>query len=137
MITLVEPSTVVRPPRILIADDHEWIRQILVQITTQTLPGAEIIETADGLQALDAFRQIGCDFLITNHVMPNLDGAGLIRQVRAEAPDLPILMVSVKPEAAADAKAAGADWFLTKEQIMECMPALLRQCIRQGGEPVA
>ena len=113
--------------RIIVADDHEWIRNILVQVARQTLPSAEIISVEDGAQAFEAYSQGDCDFLITNHAMPHVNGATLIHKVRAETTDLPVLMVSVHPEAEAEAMAAGANWFLTKEQIMERMPGLLRQ----------
>ena len=114
-------------PRVIIADDHEWILQVLVQVVCDTLPLAEVVAVEDGQQALAAYRQGGCNFLVTNHQMPHMDGATLIRQVRAEASDLPILMVSVKPEVREEAMAAGATWFLTKEQIMENLPPLLRR----------
>ncbi len=121
-----------QPPRIVIADDHEWILQIVAQVTRDTLPLAEVVETADGQQALEAYREGPCAFLVTNHAMPNMDGATLIRTLRKEAPDLPILMVSVHPSARVDAMEAGATWFLTKEQIMERMPAILREHTRGG-----
>ena len=134
---MVSPPSPPRLSRIIVADDHEWIRQILVDVVRQTLPTAEIVATEDGAQALVAYRQGGCDFLVTNHCMPHLDGEGLIRTLRPAAPDLPILMVSVKPEAKADAMSAGANWFLTKEQIVEWMPPLLLQHVRANGGPVA
>ena len=112
-------------PRVIVADDHEWILQILVAVVANTLPEAEVVAVEDGQQALEAYRQGGCNFLVTNHQMPHVDGATLIRQVRAQAPQLPILMVSVHPDAKADAMAAGANWFLTKVQINEHLPELL------------
>ncbi len=117
-------------PRIIIADDHEWIRRIVVDVVKQTLPDAELAVVENGLQALDAYREAGADFLVTNHAMPGLDGSGLIRELRQHDPDLPILMVSVHPEARADAMNAGANWFLSKNQIMEEMPPILRQHAR-------
>lgn len=59
--------------------------------------------------------------------MPHMNGATLIRQMRALAPTLPILMVSAQPGVKLEALAAGANWFLTKKQIMEHLPPLLRQ----------
>ena len=120
-------------PRIIVADDHEWIREILVKVVEQTLPEAEIIAVEDGKKALEAYHEGGCDFLISNHAMPVMDGFDLIRGVRASAPTLPILMVSVKWQAVVDAQLAGANWFLTKEQIMERMPHLL---LRYAGRAV-
>ncbi len=122
-----------RPWRIIVADDHEWIRQILVDVARQTLPAAEVVVTEDGLQALHAHERQRCDFLVTNHNMPNLNGMDLIRCMREQTPALPILMVSVKPAAEADAMAAGANWFLTKTQIMEHMPGLLLAAAAKGG----
>lgn len=116
-----------RGSRVILADDHEWILQILTQVVQDTLPTAEVVAVKDGGEALEQYQRGGCDFLVTNHQMPHMDGATLIRQVRAQAPTLPILMISVKPEAKPEALAAGANWFLAKDQIMEHLPALLRQ----------
>ena len=126
-------SEPVRSPRVVVADDHEWIRQILMQIARETLTRAEVVETVRDLESLEAYRSGPCDFLVTNHAMPGMDGMTLIRAVREQSPGLPILMVSVHPAAGKDAMEAGANWFLTKDQIMERMPPLLRGHTR-GGE---
>ena len=125
------------PPRIIVADDQEWIRQILAQVTRETLPLAEVVETEDGEQALEAYRSGPCDFLITNHAMPRRDGMELIHAIRAHSRDLPVLMVSIHPEVKKDAMEAGATWFLTKEQIMEHLPPLLREHTSGGIAPEA
>ena len=111
--------------RILVADDHEWIREVVVAIVRQTLPAAEITQVEDGAKALRSYQRTGCDFLVTNHLMPEMDGMTLIRHVREQSPGLPILMVSVKPEAEVDAMSAGANWFLAKVDLMEHLPGLL------------
>ncbi len=126
-------SELVRPPRIIVADDQEWIRQILAQVARETLPRAEVVETVNGLQALEACQSGPCDFLVTNHNMPAMDGPTLTRRMRQESAALPILMVSVHPAVEKEAMEAGANWFLIKEQIMERMPPLLRQHTH-GGE---
>ena len=115
-----------RLPRVIVADDHEWILQILVQVVQQTLPHAEIVAVENGRQALLAYETQKADFVVSNHMMPEMDGPTLVRHLREVAPDLPILMVSVKPESRADAMEAGANWFLSKPQITEQMPGLLR-----------
>ena len=119
--------------RVIVADDHQGIRRILMSVMRLTLPDAEIIETEDDWQAFQAYQRGGADFLVTNHSMPHMDGPTLTRNVRQQAPELPILMVSVNPEARADAVAAGASWFLTKEQIMDDLPPLLLLCVE--GRP--
>ena len=119
-------------PRIILTDDHEWILQILVKLVEQTLPRAEIVAAESGLDAFEAYERGGADFVVTNHLMPEMDGPTLIRRLRAQAPDLPILMVSADPENKADAREAGANWFLSKKQITERLPGLLRRYTGSG-----
>ena len=122
------------PARVIVADDHEWILNILTQVVRDTLPMADVIAVQDGQEALDAYRQGGCNFLVSDHLMPRMDGPTLVRLVRAQAPGLPIVMVSVKPEVKGEALAAGANWFLAKDQITEHLPGLLRQYVH-GQKP--
>ena len=119
------------------ADDHEWIRAILVEVVRQTLPTAEVVETGDGLEALAAFHAGNCGFLVSNHAMPHMSGPTLVRHVRQEAPDLPIVVISTDSGERAEAMAAGANWFLSKEQITERLPKLLRHCAEGGSIPDA
>ena len=128
-------SPPLRAPRIIVTDDHDWIRIILVRVVQLTLPAAEVVETNDGLEAFKAFQSGGCQFLVTNQAMPHLDGPSLIRRVRLTAPDLPVTMVSSTMGARAEAMAAGANWFLGKEQIMEHLPRLLLRYAFEGAKP--
>ena len=130
--TSFSPTTLVR---VIVVDDHEWIREIAAQVVRQTLPLAEVVVRNDGLEALLAYQEGGADFVVTNHHMPRMDGMTLIQELHAHAPDLPIVMISVNPAAKADAEAAGANWFLAKEQIMERMPRLLLDHIKGGARP--
>ena len=113
------------PVRVLVVDDHEWIRDIAVEIVRQTLPEAEILVTSDGLGALQSFQNGGADFVVTNQCMPHMNGAELTRELRRQAPELPILMISMDTSAKSDAEAAGVNWFLTKDQLLEGLPPLL------------
>ena len=111
--------------RIIVADDHEWIRAILTDVVHQTLPTAEVLVTADGLEALVAFQTGECDFLVSNHRMPHMNGPSLMRHVREESPTLPIVAISTNLHERSEAILAGANWFLMKEEIMEFLPNLL------------
>lgn len=126
----MEESPSTRALRIIIAEDHKWIRQALLRTVIQTLPDAETVVVDDGFEAFKAYRDEGADFLITDNIMPGLDGIGLIRRLRETEARLPILMVSAKPETRAAALAAGASWFLNKTDILDALPELLRQHTR-------
>ncbi|WP_207462627.1 response regulator [Azospirillum sp. SYSU D00513] len=57
---------------------------------------------SDGLKALEAFRKASADLLLTDIRMPNLDGLGLVAQIREINPDTPVIIASghVSPDTA-------------------------------------
>ena len=119
-------------PRIIVADDREQIRRLVVEVITQTLPNAAVIETRDGSQAYRACQHGGCHLLLTNHNMPGMDGLTLIRQVRRHTMSLPIWIFANESEIERVALAAGATGFLRNEAITTDLSALLRQHVAQG-----
>ena len=78
--------------RILIIDDDEQIRSLLRSILEDD--GYEVAEAADGAEGVRSFRDAPGDLVITNIFMPEKDGLETIRELRREAPDLPIIAVS-------------------------------------------
>ena len=109
----------------------------MLAIIKQTIPGANVVSTEDGLEALVAFRTGRCDFLLSNHWMPHMNGPSLIRHVRDEAPDLPIVGISMEEADRRSAMNAGANWFLMKAQIMEYLPSLLMRYVVGAATPEA
>ena len=67
--------------RVLIADDSAMTRRVLAGAVTRL--GHETIEAEDGLQAWEIYRQQGADVIISDWMMPRLDGPMLCRRVRA------------------------------------------------------
>ncbi len=102
--------------RVLLADDNADLRDYIGRLLTNH--GYEVEAVADGEAALTALRARRPDILVTDVMMPRLDGFGLLTAVRADAAvrDLPIVMLSAR--AGDDAKVegfdAGADDYLTK-----------------------
>ncbi len=84
-------------PRILIADDSKVIRHTFKKYLAQEF---DLVEAEDGVQALKALEaeDHGIALIFTDIGMPNLDGFGLIQQIRqsdrAEIKDLPIVVVT-------------------------------------------
>jgi CheY-like chemotaxis protein len=56
--------------------------------------GQEVVEAADGVQALSLLDDCHVDLVITDLVMPRLNGFLLVAQIRARRPHLPILLIS-------------------------------------------
>ena len=79
---------------ILVVDDESEIVQIISTVLRQN--GWEVVSAADGLEGVAAFLNHSGQIkaVVTDMVMPNLDGLGLIRSLRKLAPDLPILVSS-------------------------------------------
>ena len=72
-----------KPPRILIVDDNETNRDILrSRLGPQ---GYELLETADGEEALAAARQHHPDLILLDVMMPKMDGIEACRQIKADA----------------------------------------------------
>ena len=102
-------------PRILLADDNADMRDYVRRL----LSGSYRIDVvADGMAALEAIRGHRPDLLLTDIMMPRLDGFGLIRAMREdeELRDLPIIALSAKAgdEAKVEGLEVGADDYLVK-----------------------
>jgi signal transduction histidine kinase/DNA-binding response OmpR family regulator len=104
-----------RRARILIADDNADMRDYIGRL----LDGRQDCEAvADGEAALEAIRRQRPDLLITDIMMPRLDGFGLIRAIREDPAlrDLPVIVLSARAgeDASVEGLAAGADDYLVK-----------------------
>lgn len=108
-------TATLQAPRILLADDNADMRDYVRRL----LAGAYRVDVvSDGLAALDAIRQDRPDLLLTDIMMPRLDGFGLIRAIREDDTlrDLPIIALSAKAgeEAKVEGLDVGADDYLVK-----------------------
>ena len=99
---------------VIIADDEDGVRMVLVRYVAQVYPHATISALSDGLAALAAYDQHGADLVITNQSMPQMDGLRLIAALRSRSATVPILMVSGDTHQEIAALAAGASAFLAK-----------------------
>jgi DNA-binding NtrC family response regulator len=79
--------------RILVVNDQEPLREIMASMLTTA--GYQCRTAADGLEAL-AVLDSGEEFelLLTNLMMPNLDGIGLLERTKGKFPDMPVVLES-------------------------------------------
>jgi len=102
--------------RVLLADDNSDLRDYISRLLVDH--GYQVETAADGEAALAALRARRPDILVTDVMMPRLDGFGLLTAVREDARlrDLPIIMLSARAgdDAKVEGLAAGADDYLTK-----------------------
>ena len=102
--------------RVLIVDDSAAVRRNVLWILEPT--GLEVVEAADGKQALELLENETIDLVIADLNMPVMDGLQLIRKVRAhpKMKQLPVIMMTTetRPQDQAAAHEAGADMYLAK-----------------------
>jgi len=101
--------------RILLADDNADMRDYIKRLLSQQY---EVQTVADGAAALVATQQQVPDLVLTDVMMPKLDGFGLLQALRADpqTQEIPIILLSARAgeEARIEGLAAGADDYLTK-----------------------
>lgn len=79
-------------PSILIVDDDAPVRRTLEKMLESA--GFETVSAADGSEGLELFRRRRPDLVVTDIIMPNEEGLGLIRDLRNEDPGVRILAIS-------------------------------------------
>ena len=106
--------------RALIVDDSSVMRKIVCRSLAEAgLELAEVVEAADGLEALDKFDPEHIDLVLTDCRMPHMDGIDFVRELR-EMEDgkahTPVVMVTIEDPDTAQAAAAltGADAYVIK-----------------------
>lgn len=89
--------------RILLVDDHAGVRATTAALLEDL--GHSVVHAGEGAQAIELFHQDpqGFDLLITDYAMPRISGAELVRQIRADRPGMPALIITgyADPQAAA------------------------------------
>jgi PAS domain S-box-containing protein len=104
-----------RRPRILVADDNADMRQYLGRLLGERY---EVEAAPDGRVALDSIRERRPELVLTDVMMPNLDGFGLLRELRADprTRTIPIILLSARAgeESRVEGMEHGADDYLIK-----------------------
>jgi signal transduction histidine kinase len=104
-----------RRPRLLWADDNADMRDYVRRLLAERY---DVLAVSDGLTALTAARDDPPDLVLTDIMMPGLDGFGLLRELRADARTrtIPVILLSARAgeESAVEGLDAGADDYLAK-----------------------
>ena len=79
---------------ILIVDDEPQIRRVMR--TTLSSNGYSVVEARSGEEALECFKRGGVDLVLTDLIMPGLDGSKLIDAVKNISPQTPAILLSGK-----------------------------------------
>ncbi|MFC9964036.1 response regulator transcription factor [Nocardia ignorata] len=123
------------PPeaRILVVDDEPMIVELLS--TSLRFQGFEVATAADGAAALDTARRFRPDALVVDVMMPGMDGFTLLRRLRADGVQAPVLFLTARDqtEAKLTGLGLGADDYVTKPFSLEEVIARIRVILRRAG----
>jgi len=105
--------------KVLVVDDEPGMRSLLSRVMEKE--GYAATSCADGDQALDAFRNGEWDLVIADIDMPGMDGIELLKNLRRDDPQVPVLMITAYAtvESALEAMKLGAFDYITKPFAMD------------------
>lgn len=120
---------------ILVVDDEPAIRAALRPSLAEL--GFHVTEASRGEEALDLLRAGACDAVLLDSNMPGIGGLETLRRIRAFAPRLPVLMVTVRDaeEQKVEALDLGADDYITKPFGLRELVARVRAAVRRVNAP--
>ena len=125
------------PIRVLVVDDEAALSDLLSMALRYE--GWDVNTAADGGSAVRAARELRPDAVVLDVMLPDFDGLEVLRRIRAEAPEVPVLFLTAK-DAVEDRVAgltAGGDDYVTKPFSLEELVARLRGLLRRSGMTAA
>ncbi len=126
--------------KILIADDEQLMRQLVADFLQPE--GYEIVEAADGKEALQLYHEQHPDLILLDVMMPGYDGWTVCREIRRES-SVPIMMLTAKGEEIDQLFAydLGVDEYITKpfspKILVAKIKALLRRTQKEENEQIS
>ena len=123
--------------RILVADDHAVVRNGLKQIVGDTPDMVVVAEASNGQETLNKALENDYDVVLLDITMPDRSGLDILKEIKSQKPELPVLILSMHPEEqyAVRALKAGAAGYLTKESAPEELIRAMRK-VSCGGKYV-
>jgi DNA-binding NarL/FixJ family response regulator len=124
-------------PRVLIADDHGIVRSGL-RLLLERQPDIEVVaEAADGAEARELAIRERPDLAILDVKMPKLTGLQATREIKAQAPEVAVLILSMHDDEryVAEAMKAGASGYVVKTQADTDLMAAIRAIERGESFP--
>src|SRR6187551_2112853 len=119
------------PVRVLVVDDEPTLAELLSMALRYE--GWDVRSAGDGLGAVRTAREFRPDAVVLDMMLPDIDGLEVLRRLRGETPDVPVLFLTAR-DAVEDRIAgltAGGDDYVTKPFSLEEVVARLRGLMRR------
>ena len=121
------------PTRALVVDDEIMLAELLTMALRYD--GWDVRSAASGTEAVRAARDFSPDVVLLDVMLPDIDGLEVLRRLRANDPDVPVLFLTAR-DAVEDRIAgitAGGDDYVTKPFSLEEVVARIRGLVRRRG----
>ncbi|GAA1390084.1 response regulator transcription factor [Luteococcus peritonei] len=121
------------PIRVLTVDDEPSLTELLSM--AMRYEGWEVSTAASGTAAVRTAREVRPDAIVLDMMLPDFDGLEVMRRIRTDQPDVPVIFLTAK-DAVADrigGLTAGGDDYVTKPFSLEEVIARLRALLRRSG----
>ena len=132
-----QPTPLTRPDgtalRVLTVDDEPSLTELLAM--AMRYEGWEVTTAATGTDAVHAARAVKPDAIVLDMMLPDFDGLEVMRRIRTEQPDVPVIFLTAK-DGVTDritGLTAGGDDYVTKPFSLEEVIARLRGLLRRSG----
>ena len=118
------------PTTILVVDDSAFDRQLVCQLLGP-MPGTRVVYAADGCEGLAAIGGEKPSVILTDLVMPDMGGLELVQRVRAEHPEISVVLMTAfgSEEVAMQTLRAGAANYIPKRDLARDLPTTLRRVL--------
>jgi len=121
------------PIRVLAVDDEPSLTELLS--IAMRYEGWQVTTASTGIQAVRAAKETHPDAIVLDIMLPDFDGLEVMRRIRADQPDVPVIFLTAK-DAVSDritGLTAGGDDYVTKPFSLEELIARLRGLLRRAG----
>jgi two-component system, NtrC family, response regulator AtoC len=121
------------PAKILVADDEQNLRRVLVALLRRE--GHEVVQAANGLEAIEQLAKGDYDVVITDLRMPGADGMDVLRTASKNYPHVPVIMITAYGSVgqAVEAIKAGAFDYIEKPFEQDSIRVIVEKAIGQAA----
>jgi CheY-like chemotaxis protein len=121
---------------VLIVDDAAFSRRMLRKYVEAE--GCVVLEATNGKEAMDKIHQHHLDYILTDLLMPEMDGFQLLQMLQEKSLSIPVVIISADIQDASRQQCVdlGAAGFMNKPVKEAEVRQMIRQFLQQGGEPL-
>ena len=118
--------------RVILADDHEMLRQGLKSLLDQDPQFTVVAQAKDGEELLEKLKKNECDVIVVDLSMPNMDGIQALKVIKDKYAKIKVLVLTMQKdhEHFKHAMASGASGYLLKDEAFDQLSMAIKMIMR-------